>query len=223
MSEDRVRVIPNGIDPSRFPLPAHPEAVKTLRGKGGPLPPGALLLCSVGRHVARKGFDWFVDQVMPRLPPNVHYWIAGDGPKTPDIRAAIERHGLSGRVKLLGRIGDRELVALYASSHLFIMPNVIVPGDMEGFGVVMLEAGLCGLPSLASSLEGIRDVITEGLNGHLLPAEKPEAYVEAVARYDEDRAGLERIASGTRAFILRQFTWPAVAGRFVRLFEDLGR
>ena len=51
------------------------------------------------------------------------------------------RHGLGGRVSLLGRCSDEDLVKLYCDSDLLVMPNIPVRGDMEGFGVVMLEAG----------------------------------------------------------------------------------
>ncbi len=219
---DRVHVIPNGIDPARFNF----EGARHGTGHDKPSAPDAvsdenLILLSVGRHVKRKGFDWFVDHVMPRLPETVSYWIVGEGPATEDIRSAIRKNHLEHRVHLPGRIDGDKLEELYARAHLFIMPNVPLAGDMEGFGVVLLEAGLMGLPCLASDLEGMRDVVTEGVNGRLLPASDPEAWSSEIRSLQTNRFLLEQIAAGTRPFVLEHFGWNSVAGRFIELFGKL--
>ena len=218
----RVQVVPCGVDVSRFPPVGDRAATRRalLEGLGLALPDDALLLCSVGRHVRRKGFAWFVDRVMPRLPPDVHYLLAGEGPMTPEIRSAVERNGVGDRVHLLGRIPEEELVRLYRGADLFVMPNVPVPGDMEGFGVVMLEAGLCGLPVLAARLEGIQDVVAEGRNGHLLPAEDVGAFVEAVLRYRSDRAALAALSETSARYVRETFSWRAVAERYVEVLRE---
>ena len=84
------------------------------------------------------------------------------------------------RVRRLGRISEEELIELYRRGQLFIMPNIVVPGDMEGFGIVMLEAGACGLPNLAADLEGIRDVIEDGVNGWFAPSEDANAFAARI-------------------------------------------
>ena len=71
-------------------------------------------------------------------------------------------------MRVLGQVSEALLVTLFQGSDLFVMPNIPVAGDLEGFGVVMLEAGLCGLPIVAAELEGIRDVVREGENGVLV-------------------------------------------------------
>ncbi len=189
---EKLHVVPNGIDVSRFDPPDDRAAARRafLEGAGVSLPEDALLLCSVGRHVPRKGFAWFADAVMPLLPENVYWWLVGDGPETPVVEAAIARHGLENRVYLPGRISDARLAHLYRGADLFVMPNRPVAGDMEGFGVVMLEAGLAGMPTVGAGIEGIRDVITENVNGHLLPTGDARAFARVLARYAADRAAL---------------------------------
>ncbi len=215
----RLHVIPNGIDVDRFSgLKPDTEGLEKLANG---LSPGSLLLCSVGRHVKRKGFDWFVEAVLPLLPEHVHYWTAGDGPLTESCRQFIDRNGLHHRVRLLGRISDEQLLALYRKSDLFVMPNVHVPGDMEGFGVVLLEAGLCGLPAVGSDLEGIRDVISSGKNGYLVGSGNARAFADVILRLDENRSELASMAHGVRRYVLDSFSWDAVAGRFVELFRDI--
>lgn len=226
LSPDRVHVIPNGIDRERFPPLAERTTMRRelLEALGRPdrlLPDDALLLCSVGRQVERKGFAWFTEHVMPRLPDDVHYWLAGDGPRAEEIQATIDRRGLNGRVRLLGRVSERDLVRLYRGADLFIMPNVPVEGDMEGFGVVMLEAGLCGCPTVASRLEGIRDVITEGVNGHLVPPRHPEAFVEAIRPYYEDPTVLATASEQVAEHVAETFNWAAVTDQYVATLEHV--
>jgi glycosyltransferase involved in cell wall biosynthesis len=216
----RIRVVPNGIDTRRFAaLPAHREARAALDRQLG-LPGDALLLVSVGRQVKRKGTAWFVRDVLPLLPPSVHYAVAGDGPEDEAIREAVAAGGAGERVHLLGRVTDDELGTLLGGGGLFVMPNVPVPGDMEGFGVVMLEAGLAGLPIVAADLEGIRDVVREGINGHLVPSLDAPAFVDAVTRYAADREGLARFAERARSYVEGTFAWPAVAERYVGVLEE---
>src|SRR5690625_7613993 len=84
---------------------------------------------------------------------------------------------------MLGRLSEVDLSRLYRGADLFVMPNIPVEGDMEGFGVVMLEAGLSGLPVVASSLEGILDVVEEGNNGHLIESGNGWEAAEASDRH----------------------------------------
>jgi phosphatidylinositol alpha-1,6-mannosyltransferase len=171
--------------------------------------------------VKRKGFHWFVDTVMPRLPENVHYWIAGDGPHTDAIQDAIESHRLHPRVRLLGRISNDNLARLYRGSDLFIMPNVPVQGDMEGFGVVLLEAAQCGTPAVASRLEGIQDVISEGENGHLVTPEAPEAFVAGIRRYYDNPEQLAPAARRAATYTANRFGWASVADTYCSALRTL--
>jgi phosphatidylinositol alpha-1,6-mannosyltransferase len=214
LQDAKMRIVPCGVDTAVFNPPADRAAARRalVESVGGGVADDALLLCSVGRHQERKGFQWFIDRVMPRLPADVVYLLSGDGPMTPQIRAAVERHGLGDRVRLLGQVPEDALRALYRGADLFVMPNVHVPGDIEGFGVVMLEAGMCGLPVLAADLEGIRDVVTEGANGTLVRSEDADAFAAAVLRYRAAPRAAEAVARHTA----EHFSWSAIAGQYVR-------
>ncbi|HEU4561138.1 MAG TPA: glycosyltransferase family 4 protein [Longimicrobium sp.] len=221
----RMHVVPCGVDTASFAPPADRAAARrellaAIGESRETVPDHTLILVSVGRHQERKGFQWFADEVMPRLPSGVLYLVTGEGPMTPRIQAAIDRHGLGGRARLLGKVPEPMLRTLYRGGDLFIMPNVHVPGDIEGFGVVMLEAGLCGMPVLAADLEGIRDVISEGENGHLLPSRHAGAFADAIVRYRGDRAALAAASSSAARFTERTFSWAGVADRFVEVFRQ---
>jgi phosphatidylinositol alpha-1,6-mannosyltransferase len=229
LAPDRLRPVRNGVDVRRFlPLLSAPSArrrlIGALQAPDHPLPEfGGLVLVSVGRHVRRKGFEWFVRQVMPLLPEDVHYWIAGDGPETAAIRAAAAETGLERRVRLLGRISEEDLHTLYRGADLFVMPNVPVKGDMEGFGVVMLEAGLGGLTTVGSALEGIAEVITEGTNGHLVQSGNAGAFVSAIMRYHDEPELRLRGAYRTYTHTRRHFGWKTVSREYVRVLGSLFR
>jgi phosphatidylinositol alpha-1,6-mannosyltransferase len=226
LRRERMRVVPNGIRLDRFPPLAsrsdmRTELLEMLRDRSRSVPDSGLLLCSVGRQVTRKGISWFVDRVMPRLPEDVHYWIAGEaGPDTQEIRVAIARHGLEGRVRLLGKVPEDQLILLYRGSDLFVMPNVPVVGDMEGFGVVMLEAGACGLPVVASRLEGIVDVVAEGRNGHFAAAGDPEGFARAIMAYYRKPEGLSLASRRARIYTAEKFGWDVTAGRYVEVLRE---
>ena len=220
---ETLHVIPNGIDPDRFAPPPDRAAGRAALadGLGAPPPSDALLLCSVGRQVERKGTAWFVDRVMPRLPSDVHYWIAGDGPQDEAIQAAIDRHDLGPRVRRLGRISDANLARLYRGADLFVMPNVPVEDDMEGFGIVLLEAAQCGTPAIAARIDGIQDVITEGVNGHLVEPQAPAAFADAIRPYRQAPGALADAAAQAAEYTTATFGWDSVADLYVAACRTL--
>jgi phosphatidylinositol alpha-1,6-mannosyltransferase len=205
--------------PPRDRAVARRELLAAIGESPATVPDDATILVSVGRHQERKGFQWFADQVMPRLPANVLYLVTGEGPMTPQIQAAIDRHGLAGRARLLGKVPEEMLRTLYRGGDLFIMPNVHVPGDIEGFGVVMLEAGLCGMPVLAADLEGISDVVREGENGHLAASRDAQAFEQGVLHYHRDRARLAAASRSAARYTAANYSWEGIARRFVEVFR----
>jgi phosphatidylinositol alpha-1,6-mannosyltransferase len=217
LPRERVHVVPNAVDLDRF------EGVAASRGElarvhieGAPaLSDDAFLLVAVGRQVRRKGFVWFIENVMPKLPDRVVFWLAGDGPEGENIEAAIEGAGLQRRVRCLGKISEDELVELYRIGTLFVMPNIVVPGDMEGFGIVMLEAGACGLPTLAADLEGIRDVIDEGVNGWFAPTEDAGAFSARIETLLGDPDSLRAASQRTAEYVTSTFRWDSTAERYL--------
>lgn len=162
---DRVLVIPNGVVAGELPE-RDLDAMASLLGR--PLE-GHRLVLSLGRLVRRKGFAWFAEAVMPLLPEDVLYIVAGEGPERERIAEAAARAGVVNRVLLLGRVDDRARETLFGGANVFVQPNVAAPGDMEGFGIVVLEAGATGLPVVASRLEGLKDAVNDGVNGVLVP------------------------------------------------------
>lgn len=159
------------------------------------------VLFTSGRLVKRKGHEWFIREVFPHLPENVIYVIAGDGPERQHLSSSEERSA-AGRVRLLGKVSDDQLKILYNTADAFIMPNIPVENDVEGFGLVLLEAALCNRPVFAADLEGIPDAIHSGKNGILLPPQDVEAWIKP----------LTFIKPGeSRQYTLAHFSWNVLA------------
>jgi glycosyltransferase involved in cell wall biosynthesis len=182
---------------------------------------GSRILVTAGRLVKRKGVSWFVGNVMPRVvadDPSVLYLVAGSGPQRAEIELAINRHGLADNVKLLGRVSDECLKALYNSADVFLMPNVPVPNDMEGFGLAAIEAASCGALVVASDLEGISAAVVNGKNGYLVPAGDASAYTAIVTR---ELAGRTLSPDAVRRYTLDHYSWAETAAAYRSLARSV--
>lgn len=179
------------------------------------------ILHTNGRLVRRKGVLWFVDKVMPKLTATgkpILYLVSGKGKDQELIEAAIAQHQLGDNVKLLGRVSDEVLRGLYNAADLFVMPNIPVANDMEGFGLVALEAASCGTPVVASKLEGIQDAITDGKNGILVTPTDAVAYAEVITR---ELTAPSLQAAAVRDYTLTTFAWTKVAEQYAAVMQQL--
>jgi glycosyltransferase involved in cell wall biosynthesis len=172
------------------------------------------ILLTVGRLVKRKGHQWFIANVMPKLPKDTIYLIAGDGEEKENIARTITKLGLEKRVFLLGRISDELKKDLYNSSDLFIMPNINIKGDMEGFGIVAIEAGSAGLETIASNTEGIRDAIINGKTGWLVETGNSKDFVDKI---NGQRIKKETITKN----VWENFSWEKIVEKYKKLFDKV--
>ncbi|WP_217616009.1 glycosyltransferase family 4 protein [Cellulomonas sp. GbtcB1] len=188
---DRVVVVRLGV---RLPEggPARDAARAELKRRFA-VPEGATVLVTVGRLVRRKGVAWFLDTVLPEVPGAVHL-VAGSGEDADRIAAAVAAHGLGDRVRLLGAVDDVDRELLMRGADVFVQPNVPVAGDMEGFGLVAVEAAVRGSLVLAADLEGLRDAVLPGETGELLPSGDAEVWRAALDEVAADPVAAERRA-----------------------------
>lgn len=151
------------------------------------------ILLSVGRLTARKGLANFIDHVLPAvvhahsstilvvIGDDAQDALAGGNTSQRDqALAAAIRRGLEDRVHFLGPVQENELVAAYAASDVHVFPVRDVRGDVEGFGMVAIEAAAHGLPTVATAVGGVPDAVAEGVSGYLVPSEDAAAFVLAV-------------------------------------------
>jgi phosphatidylinositol alpha-1,6-mannosyltransferase len=141
---------------------------------------GKSLLLSVGRLIPRKGLAEFIRYSLPavvRQHNNTAFVIIGSEPEDAldrggqvlkDIKAAIAETGLEQHVILVGQVEEPVLQAAYREADLFIFPLRGMPGDVEGFGMVAVEAAAFGLPTIAFSEGGVSDAVKQGESGFLV-------------------------------------------------------
>jgi phosphatidylinositol alpha-1,6-mannosyltransferase len=174
---DRISVVRLGVEAPPADAGSRRAAAAAIRADLG-IPPDQSVLLTLGRLVRRKGIDWFIRRVMPQLPDRAVYVIAGEGPLAAELERVVVELGLAGRVRMLGQVDDARREQLLSGADLFVQPNVSVPGDMEGFGLVVLEAAMRGTVTVASAIEGILDAVVDGETGILVPAADHVAWIE---------------------------------------------
>jgi phosphatidyl-myo-inositol dimannoside synthase len=130
------------------------------------------VILTVGRLVERKGLDVIIRSLPELLAkhPNIHYMIAGDGPYRPVLESLVNQCKVRDSVTFCGRIAPDELPSLYHLASAFVMvPRAIERrGDVEGFGIVFIEANASGLPVVASRSGGVPDAVEHETNGLLV-------------------------------------------------------
>ena len=212
LAEKKITVIPNGTaisyQPNRF---SRTDLSRLL----GFATEDTVILLTHGRLAKRKGAEWFINNVLVTLPSNIHYVLSGDGPEREAIEKAIEVHGLGGRVTLLGRVDDRIKLALLHTIDIFIQPNITVPGDMEGFGISVIEATSCARPVLASDIEGLSDAIAHGENGIPLPSGDTQAWQEAVLRLARNPEERQALGQQFQRYTTTHFSWDILIQKYL--------
>lgn len=193
---------------------------------------GRRVLLSVARLIRRKGILEFVTHVMPQLVrtfPDVLFLVVGDDATRSlahkeRMRAKIERRvrdlGLENHVFLMGCLPDTELMHHYRRAEVFVLPCLDMPDDVEGFGIVFLEAALAGAPSVATRVGGIPEAIVNGQTGVLTEPGDFPGLEKAISTLLRDESSRRRFAERGARRARDLFDWPLVISEYVTLFEQ---
>lgn len=182
---------------------------------------GSMILLTVGRLAKRKGVTWFIANVLPKLDENVHYVVIGDGVERDSIAQEIKKRNLGSRVHILGAVDTKTKQQWLACADIFVMPNVKVIGDMEGFGIVAHEAALAELPVVASNLEGITEALQDGKSGILLPEKNAAKYARTITELLSDEKQRKVFGRRAREYTLKTFGWPKIAAKYRAVYEKV--
>ena len=206
----RVTVVPCGVDLELF----RPD------GPVAPRPSVGFRLLVVSRLVERKGIGNVItamtelpgaELVVAGGPPAAE--LAGD-PEARRLTALAERLGVARRVRLLGRVGQGDLPALYRSADLVVN----VPW-YEPFGIVPLEAMACGVPVVGSAVGGLLDTVDHRCSGYLVPPRDPEAVARAVGRLLDNPSLRVHMGAEAAARARQGYTWRQVARSTVEVYR----
>lgn len=165
------------------------------------------VVLTVGRLEPRKGHDTVL-RALAALGPDhddVHYVIVGQGDQTP-LRQLAASLQFADRLTILSDLSHRELIATYAAADVFAMLSRPGPiGEIEGFGIVYLEAAACGVPCVAGNLGGCADAVADGVTGLLVDPRKPIAVTAALAALLDDPERARVLGARGRERVVRYF------------------
>ncbi|MBA3285936.1 MAG: glycosyltransferase family 4 protein [Nitrosopumilus sp.] len=212
ISQEKCTVIHWGVYPNEFKVEATRADIEKIINKK--ISTDQKILVTVGRLVPRKGVLWFIENVLPNLSINYLYLIIGNGPDKQKISNTIVKYSLEEKVILLNSIGNEDLKVIYSASDLFIMPNIPVEGDIEGFGMVLIEAGSAGLYSIASDLEGIRDAVVKDVTGKLIENNNIKSYINEISI---EKSVLNKSILNT---INQYFSWEVTVGSYLDIIQN---
>jgi phosphatidylinositol alpha-1,6-mannosyltransferase len=172
----------------------------------------APVLLTVGRMQRRKGQD-MVLRAIPHIAqavPQVQYVIVGRGEEFASLKALAQSLGITERVVFAGEVSDQELAAYYAACDVFIMPNRQLDADIEGFGMVFLEAGAAGKPVIGGISGGTDDAIVHEVTGLRVDGNDANAIAAAAVSLLTNTAKAKTMGEAGRRRVEREFTWEAV-------------
>ena len=220
MDPEKGIALPNGFDMSDFEKsPNKVSARLAIEKEFGVNLSSKKILLTVGRQVKRKGHEWFINEVLPKVKSDIFYLVIGEGPEHDNLVTLVQNSPNKDKIMFVGKQPDSVLKDAYSAADLFIMPNIPVPGDMEGFGIVLLEANLAGTPAVAADLEGIKDVIENGENGYKIEVRNSGQFA---ARVDElIQNELEDMSKSARSFVLENFAWNNVAQQYISYLKTV--
>lgn len=217
-------VIPPGVDTDRF-TPLDEPARRAARKDLG-LDPDARLVVSVSRLVPRKGMDTLVRAAARLAPhhPHLQVAIAGSGRDEGRLRRLVDE--TDAPVRLLGRVDDAHLPALYACADVFAMlcRTRWWGLEQEGFGIVFLEAAAAGVPQVAGRSGGAHEAVVDGETG--LVVDDPDDVEEAAAAIDAllaDESRRVEMGRAARRRAIEEFSYDVLARRLAVALDEMAR
>jgi glycosyltransferase involved in cell wall biosynthesis len=218
----QLRTIANGIDLAAADAIAGPAEGSLLRQRHG-LPPGDLVLLSVGRLEFNKGFDVLARALArlarpggPLASVGWRWVLVGDGPFRHEIEATVQSSGLGRQVILAGRVPEAELHAWYEAATIFVHPT-----RYEGSSLVTLEALAHRKAVVATEAGGLPDKVRPGVNGWLVEPGNVEELARAIGEATTNPAALAAIGAKSREIVEREFAWTVLVERHIELYAEL--
>jgi len=217
-SRTRLAQLSPGVDVDQFTPEADGAAVRRRYGLGT-----APVVVCVSRLVARKGQDVLVTgwpQVLARH-PDARLLLVGGGPDEGALRRAVAARGLQHSVVLTGPVAPAELPGHYAAGDVFAMPcRTRRAGlDVEGLGMVFLEAAACARPVVAGTSGGAPETVREGVTGHVVDPRSADAVARTIGDLLADPARARAMGKAGREWVEQRWSWTTIAATFAELLE----
>ncbi len=214
LSDNKVEIIPNGIDSRRYEGSVDKGAV---RARYGIQPHERLILC-VGRLVPQKGIEYLLHAVpiVARRRPEAKFIIVGDGWYRDHLEWVANTTGHRWRITFTGFIPDGDLMALTKSADVLVVPSVYEP-----FGIVALEGMAAGVPVVASQVGGLTEFIEHDRTGVLTYSRNPESIAWGIDHVLSNPGHAEWLVKNAREVVQKAYTWEAIAKRTVKVYKEV--
>ena len=214
--QSMVKIAP-GIDTDHF----SPQDATKLRSELGLTKKKVIV--SVGRLVHRKGQDVLIE-AMPAIieeVPDAHLLMIGEGPYRGYLETRVKSLGIQERVTFIGRIQYADLPEYICVGDIFVMPSRsrLAGLEVEGLGIVYLEASACGLPVIAGNSGGAPDAVLEGETGLVVDGTRKEEVAAATVELLLDSERSKAMGVRGREWIIREWRWDMWATRFAELLK----
>ena len=179
------------------------------------------VLVSVGRLVHRKGQDFLIES-MPKIleqVPDAHLLLVGQGPYRQHLEKLVTKHSLQNNISFIGRIGYKDLPGYICVGDVFAMPSRsrFAGLEVEGLGIVYLEASACGLPVIAGASGGAPDAVIEGVTGFVVDGTDAEQIANRAIQLLLDEKLRISMGSAGRVWIEKEWRWQIWAAKFSEL------
>ncbi len=215
---ERVDLLYHGLDFTRFPT-----ARRLDRHADGKSESAEVRILSVGRAVAKKGYDDLL-RALAALPAGLHWHFThiGGGMLIADLKSLSKKLGLEGRITWLGAQSQERVLAAYREADLFVLASRIAEdGDRDGLPNVLMEAQSQALTCLASDVSGISELIVHNETGILVPPENTEAFSQALAALIADPKKRQRLANAGYQRVRKDFSMTSgIEALLMRFQED---
>ncbi|OLE92121.1 MAG: hypothetical protein AUF79_00275 [Crenarchaeota archaeon 13_1_20CM_2_51_8] len=206
----KIRVIPNGVEASRFNNGRQPQLIPTGVSED------RKTILYVGRIVREKGIFTLLDafEKLREQGKDVSLILVGEGPLKEDLAKEVLRRKLNDRVKLAGFVDEKKLVSLYNSSDAFVLPS-----HYEPFGMVALEAMASRVPVVVSDVGGLSEIVEDGITGVKVPASNPSTLAEGILRVLEDRELSEQLKENAYRAVQERYRWDMIAEKTIEAYR----
>lgn len=179
---------------------------------------------SVNRLVSRKGNDTTIDAIAllrDRGITDIRYVIVGKGVYKEALNKKITQYDLSDQVVIYTDISNEDLHAWYSSADLLCMPaRRENQYDVEGFGIVFLEAALYGLPAIAGESGGMSEAVIDGVTGIIVDSSDVESLADAIYYLYTHREEMSHMGNQAQERVVRDFTWSLQFSSYITLLES---
>ena len=227
--QEQLAIIPPGVDLDRFTASVDVDMIRRSFGVAG-----RRIILFVGRLARRKGVKEFIENSLVQIAremPEVCFLVVGDHPAESlvhseniigEIQAAITKSKITEHVRLLGSLSDGDIITLYQICDVVVLPVLDLNDDVEGFGIVALEAAAAGKPVVATRVGGIPDAVEDGKSSILVAAGDYTGLSRAITALLSDSSFRAALGEFGRCRVREKFSWSAIGRRYEKLMSEIG-